>query len=160
MSKENGSKFGFGLLIGAAIGGIAALFLSPKSGKENRTLVKKKWEEFMSYIDDAEIEKKVNQIYGDVSEETKRIYLAVQKESKLRMKEMRSALDEVDIEGYKKMVANVIDQVKKETGVTSEMVQKSKDYLLSFIQQREEESEEEKKPKAPARKTAAKKSDE
>lgn len=156
MAKENGSKFGVGLLIGAALGGIAALFLSPKSGKENRDMVKKKWDEFMSYLDEAEVEKKAKQIYGTVSEESKRVYLAVQKESKARMNEMRTAIDELDIEGYKKMVTNVIDQVKKE-GVNADMIQKSKDYLLSFITQREEEVEKEKKSKPAAKKTAAKK---
>jgi gas vesicle protein len=42
---KSGNSFLTGLLAGAAIGGIVALLYAPKSGKETREQIKKKFEE-------------------------------------------------------------------------------------------------------------------
>ena len=39
---DNKSKFGIGLAVGVFIGGVLALLFTPKSGKENRQIIKAK----------------------------------------------------------------------------------------------------------------------
>lgn len=61
---KSGNSFLTGLLAGAAIGGIIALLYAPKSGKETREQLKKK---FM------ELEKELENLKGQASQKTGKI---------------------------------------------------------------------------------------
>ena len=54
---QKSSKFGIGVLIGTLLGGLAALFLSPTTGEENREIVAKKVKQLEKLLEDAELEK-------------------------------------------------------------------------------------------------------
>lgn len=56
-----GNSFITGLLTGAAIGGIIALLYAPKSGKETRDQIKRKFEE---------LEKELENLKGKASQKT------------------------------------------------------------------------------------------
>ena len=58
------SSFVTGLLAGAAIGGVIALLYSPKSGKENREMLKQKLEE---------LEKEFENLKGKAAEKSGKI---------------------------------------------------------------------------------------
>ena len=58
------SSFITGLLAGAAIGGVIALLYSPKSGKENREMLKQKLED---------LEKEFENLKGKAAEKTGQI---------------------------------------------------------------------------------------
>jgi gas vesicle protein len=58
------SSFVTGLLAGAAIGGVIALLYSPKSGKENREMLKQKLEE---------LEKEFENLKGKATEKSGQI---------------------------------------------------------------------------------------
>jgi gas vesicle protein len=70
--EKKSSKLGLGILIGTVIGGLAAFFLSPKSGEENREKVTKKIKQLQKLIKDQHIDEKVKEIFGDVSDEEKK----------------------------------------------------------------------------------------
>ena len=61
---KSGNSFLTGLLAGAAIGGIIALLYAPKSGKETREQIKKKF---------SELEKELDNIKGKAGQKTGKI---------------------------------------------------------------------------------------
>jgi gas vesicle protein len=145
MAKENGgAKFGIGLALGAAIGAVAAFFFSPKSGKENRDLVKKKMRELEKFIYDAEIDERVKKVYGDVSDQSKKAYKMLKKETQDRVDELNDALENIDVEKYSKSVTKIVDKLQKEGGA-KDMIEKAQKYLMSFIENTKPESKPEKK---------------
>ena len=58
---KSGSSFLTGLLTGAAIGGVIALLYAPKSGKETREQIKRKFEE---------LEKELETLKGKAGQKT------------------------------------------------------------------------------------------
>jgi len=146
------SKFGIGLVIGTIIGGVAALFLSPRSGKETQEMMKKKLAEMQKFLEEKEIDKEAKKIFGDVSEKTKKLSTQLQKETKTRWADLQDAAKNFDVEQYKNQVTKITDQLRKEGG-PEELLEKARTYLMSFFEQ----GGEEKKPKAA---TSGKKEDE
>lgn len=86
MESNKKTKFGLGLFLGSIIGGLTALFFSPKSGKENREEAKKlylkakKWleeelkvlKEEINKIDKEKYKKAVEKVIKKVAKETKK----------------------------------------------------------------------------------------
>ncbi len=131
---QRGSKFGMGLVIGTVIGGLAAFFLSPRSGKENQEMVKKKLADMQKFIEEKEIDKEAKKIFGDVSEKTKKLSQQLQQETKTRWADLQDAAQNFDIEQYTKQVTKITDQLKKEGGA-EELMEKARNYLMSFFQE-------------------------
>jgi len=50
MSGEQWTKFGLGVLAGAAVGGVIALLYAPKSGRETRALIRAKSGEYYDVV--------------------------------------------------------------------------------------------------------------
>lgn len=78
MENKKGSKFGLGLLLGSIIGGVTALFITPKTGKQMRELAKKWLEEELEAlkkevgkIDKKKYQKAVNHVLQKVKKEVK-----------------------------------------------------------------------------------------
>lgn len=123
------SKFGFGLIFGALLGGVAAFFLSPKSGKENREMVQQKMQEFQKWLDEAKIKERVEKIYGEVSTDMVQFYGKVSKELSLKIEDVKKTVDEIDYDKYKKLIEEAIATAKKEVKTTSEEVEKLRAHL-------------------------------
>lgn len=151
------SKFGIGLLLGTVIGGVAAFFLSPKSGKENQKMAKKKFLEFKKVIEEGDLETEARKIFGDVTEKTKGYTTQLQKAAKARMAEMQDAVTNVDIEKFKKQVVKITDDLQKE-GATQDLLDKAKKYLMSFVDKIADDVKEEIKEVIPGDKKSATKS--
>lgn len=64
---KTGSSFLKGLLAGAAIGGIIALLYAPKSGKETRDDLKRKFEDLEKELED--LKNKASQKTGQVKKD-------------------------------------------------------------------------------------------
>jgi gas vesicle protein len=100
--EEPQCHFFMGLLIGAILGSLAGIFFAPKSGKELRSDIKEKGNEFL---------KGGKEIYADASTKAKDIV----EEAKHQMKE----LNKEAAGNYEKMAGKVqekIGQVKKVLG--------------------------------------------
>jgi gas vesicle protein len=128
---ENKSKMGMGLVIGSVIGGLAAFFLTPKSGKENRELVSKKIMEIKTMIEEKQIQARVKEIYGEVTEEGTRVYTMAREKLDSRLDEVKKSVDEISMEKYRSIVEDVISKVKEETQESTERLAKLHQYFIS-----------------------------
>jgi len=113
------SKFGLGVLFGTIIGGITALFLSPKSGKENREVVAKKIDELKKFLEEEKVDEKIKELYS-----TAKDWLIAELEL------LKKTVDEIDYKKYQKAVNKVIVRVKKETKKGAKELEKLKKQLL------------------------------
>lgn len=93
-NQKKSSKFGLGLLVGTVIGGLAALFFTPKSGAETRALAKKWLKEELSLlkktvgkIDREKYKQAVEKVVARVQKEVKKDAKEVAKLKKQLMKE-------------------------------------------------------------------------
>jgi gas vesicle protein len=88
--QKKSSKLGLGLLIGSVLGGIAAFFLSPKSGPENREEAKKLLAKARGWLKEevAEVKKAVGKIdKKKYVEAVKKVLMRVENEVKKDSKE-------------------------------------------------------------------------
>ena len=119
-----------GVLIGSALGALAGFFLSPKSGEENREAVLKKIKELKKQVEDMEIDKKVKEIWGDVSEDGKKTYVKARKELIKKLDLLQDKWQEFSFEKYVKLVEDSIDEAKSETKQTADKLLKLKDLFV------------------------------
>lgn len=136
------SKFGAGIVLGALLGGAAAFFLSPKSGKENREMAKKKLEAWKKRYEGKTPDEIAKEIFGEASAQGKKLYEQAQKEMNKRLDEIKKSADDIDHKKYQKVVDDVIARLKDEKDATKERVAALKDYLMErweFVQAEAEE---------------------
>lgn len=153
MGDKRDSKFSAGLVVGAIIGGVSAFLLTPKTGKENRKLLAKKYRELQDSLD-IDIKEKVEEIFGEVTEEGTKLYKSAKKDLKKRLDEVKGKIEDFDQEKYATMVGEVIDDVKDQVQGSSKHVEKLKTYLLENWDKLAEKQEE----TGSKKKTAKKKS--
>ena len=128
--QKKSSGFGLGVLIGSALGALAGFFLSPKSGEENREAVLKKIKELKKQVEDMEIDKKVKEIWGDVSEDGKKTYVKARKQLIKKLDLLQDKWQEFSFEKYVKLVEDSIDEAKSETKQTADKLLKLKDLFV------------------------------
>jgi len=128
--QKSSSKLGLGLIMGTVIGAITAFFLSPKSGKENREEVMKKVRELEEWLKEKEVDVKLKEIYGEATEEGRKLFEFVRKEITMVMGEVKEKIEDFDKEKYEKMIENVMNKAKKETKTTVQKLEKMKNHLL------------------------------
>lgn len=128
--NQKSSKFGIGVLIGTLLGGLAALFLSPTTGEENRELVAKKVKQLEKLLEDAELDKKLKSIFGETTEEVKMVYLQAKKEIIKKLAALKEAVESIDRTKYEKVVHETIDLLKKEVKREGHEMEKLKGELL------------------------------
>ena len=130
MDNKKPSKFGLGLLIGSIVGGLTAFFFSPTTGEENREMVAKKVKELEHLLKEKEVDKKVKEIFDDVTEESKKIYLQAKKWLIEELAALKEALDEIDKEKYLKAVDTTVKKVEKEFKKDAKKLEKLKKQLV------------------------------
>src|SRR3989344_5391000 len=92
------SRFGLGVLIGTVLGGLAAFFLSPKSGEENREAVMKKVQQLKK-----ELDKKVKEVWGEVTEDGKKTFTKAKKSLLKKLDALQDKWEDFDQEKYLNM---------------------------------------------------------
>lgn len=102
--SSSSDEFFKGLLFGAVIGAAAGVLLAPKSGAQTRADIKK--------------------LALDVSDRAQDMYLSAKKQVEKKVKEVKAAGKKIDFEAYKKLVMEVIDEIKNDTDVTSDTAKK------------------------------------
>lgn len=95
--KDNYFK---GFLVGAVIGAVAGLLLAPQSGEKTREDIKK----FALNTKDKAQDK----------------YLQARKKVETKLVEIKKAGKKIDFEGYKKLVMQVVDEIKNDSDVTAQ----------------------------------------
>ena len=129
-NKKTSSKFGLGLLVGALAGALAGVFYAPKSGKQNRKEAAKKFEELKKKLAEMDLEKKVKDIFGSVTSETKELYFTAATDLLGKVADLRERVDKIDKEKYQKLVEEVIEDFKQRSKQSVDTVNKLKKHLL------------------------------
>lgn len=124
---ERKSNMGAGILFGAAVGFIAGLFMAPKSGKETRDQVAKKLKELKRALDDGELRERVEDMFGEVTDEGMKMYKNARKTLIKKLDEMK---DDVDFDAYKNIVDDVVETIRDETKGATDKLAALKDTLL------------------------------
>ena len=135
-------KFGAGIILGALLGGAAAFFLSPKSGKENREMAKKKLEEWKEKYEGKSPDEIAKEIFGEASAQGKKLYEQAQKEMNKRLDEIKKSADDIDHKKYQKVVDDVMSKLQEEKEATKERVNALKTYLMDRWEYVQAEAEE------------------
>lgn len=128
--QKKSSKLGLGLVIGTIIGGLAAFFFSPKSGEENREMVAKKVKQLEKLLKEKEVDKKVMEIFGEVTTEAVAIYEKAKSWLVEELSMLEEAVEHIDKDKYMKAVDNVMKKVQKEVKKDSRELEKLKKQLL------------------------------
>ena len=128
--EKKSSKLGLGLLIGAVLGGLASFFLSPKSGEENREEVVKKVKQLKKLLEEKEIDKKVKEIFGEVSDEATKIYTQAKEWLIEDLAQLKDAVEHIDKEKYTTAVEKVVKRVHKGVKKDSKQLGKLKKQLM------------------------------
>lgn len=97
-------SFFSGLVFGVAVGAVAGVLLAPKSGEETREDLKK--------------------FAVEMSEKAVAEYNNIQAEVKKRLLVLKAAGEKVDLDVYKNLVNEVIDEFKSDGSVTAEVAKK------------------------------------
>lgn len=156
MNNNKSSKLGVGLVIGSVLGGLAAFFLSPKSGKENREMVEKKINEIKIMIEEKKVQERVKEIYGEVTEEGTRLYTAARDDMNARLDELKKTVEEIDMAKYKAMVNDVMDRLREESENSGEKIAQLREYFMEKWAQVKTEVKSDSKEVAKGAKRAAK----
>lgn len=131
MNLQKKSRFGIGVIFGAVLGSLAAFFLSPKSGKENREMVLQKLEDIKKLLQNKSLDEIVIEIFGKVTEEGKRLYTLARAEMNTRLDSMKESVEDIDRDKYTQLVDDVIERLKKEADATKERLAKLRDFLMN-----------------------------
>ena len=108
------SKFGLGLLFGTIIGGLAAFFLSPQSGPENQKMVADKIKQLEKLLADSDLEKKVKEIFGEVTEEATMVYKRAKKNFIKTLAEAKGTIQSLDEKKVAEVAHETVEILKKE----------------------------------------------
>jgi len=130
MSDQKKSKFGLGLFLGTVIGGITALFLAPKSGKELRKDVAEKIAQLEKILKEKELDKKAKKAVLELSEEAKVFYQEAKKKLIEELAHLKKTISEINWQDYQKAVAKVLKQLKKEGKKQAKEIEKIRKNLL------------------------------
>lgn len=95
--KDNYFK---GFLVGAAIGAVAGLLFAPQSGDKTREEIKK--------------------LGLNAKDKAQDKYLQARKKVETKLLEINEAGKKIDFEGYKKLVMQVVDEIKNDSDVTAQ----------------------------------------
>ena|SRR3989344_6863650 len=123
------SNFGLGVMLGTIIGGLTAFFLSPKSGPENREMAKKKIAALKKTLEEHKVPEKLQEIYGEVTDEGKKAFLIAKKELEKKLSQLEESFANMDKEKYLKLVDEAMKKVKEQTKETAERINRLRAYF-------------------------------
>jgi gas vesicle protein len=124
MSAQKSSNFGVGLLLGAIGGALATLFLTPSTGEESRTQARKLYNTLKKHIEDGKLDEKAQELFGDITEEGKRLYTEVSIQVSKKLETLKDEAGEFDAERFQKFVQDTVKQVGEKVRATIPQMEK------------------------------------
>jgi gas vesicle protein len=132
--KKKSSNLGVGIAVGTAIGAAAgaaaALLLAPQSGKKTRKDIQKKVNVLRKKLEDAELDEKVKDIFGDVTDEAREIYKGAKEGLIHRLADLKEAVEDIDYGKYQDAVEDVVTVARKKLSHHIKDADKLKNNLL------------------------------
>ena len=124
---EKKSNLGIGIVIGAALGAIAATFITPKSGKEMRKVASSKMKKIKKMLDEGELQERIRYMYGEVTDEGMKLYREARTEL---VKKIDAVKEEIDDKKYAELVDEVMDHLKSRAALAKEKLATLKGQLM------------------------------
>lgn len=129
-NDDKKTGFGTGILIGAIAGALAALFLTPKTGKEMREEASKKLKELNEQLESGELQDRATQVFGDAKEESMKIYSKAREQLVTKYNEFQ----EMDPEQKKAFINDIIQNIQEafsnSTQITRSNMENLRDSLM------------------------------
>lgn len=133
MSK-GGSKFGVAVLVGAAIGYTASLFVSKKTREEH----KKKLETTIDTLSDKflkpEDKKRVQELFSSFTKTTSKEYLQLKKTFESNLQAASKTWSDIDKSRYYSLVENAVNELKTKKHLNQKQLVMLKDFFLADIE--------------------------
>lgn len=129
MEEKKSSRFGLGLILGTISGALAGLFLAPKSGKKLRKEATETYEQLRKLFEEREPEEVVQEIYGKVSEKSKKHFKKTRRILLLKLADLRVGVAAIDRKRYLKVVREVVDEARREQALPEDGLKKLGKYL-------------------------------
>jgi gas vesicle protein len=133
------TNFGLGMLLGTVIGGLAALLLSPGSGKQNREKFKKSIKNILKYLEKQELDKKLEALVKDSSTLASKYFSDIKEELTKDLQEIKGSVDKIDLELYSKKVDDLIEIAKKKYQKVPSSLNDIRNHFLSMFDERGED---------------------
>lgn len=136
MTHKKSSKLGLGVLLGAAAGAVAGLFLAPKAGKELRKDAKKLSQTAMKFsdeyrkkLDKKEPEEVAKIVFGDVSEASTKLAKRAHKDLSVELAQLKEKYNKIDKKKYGEAVKTVVEGFKADKSIPDGTLKKLATYL-------------------------------
>lgn len=100
--------------------------MAPKSGEENRKAAAKKFGEVKDMVQSGEMKEKIENVFGDLSDESVRLYTNVRDGVMDKIEEVKH----MTVEDYANLVEEVVEKVKQGSKMGAEQVKKLKDQFI------------------------------
>lgn len=126
---KNNSKFGLALVVGAAAGYAASLFMSDKARKAHKQAVTSKVDELASKLLSEKDKEKAKDLFESTVENADKQLVKIKTELAKNITAAHKTLGEVDKKKYSKAVEKTIDSLKKKGKLNTKELKKVKDYL-------------------------------
>lgn len=146
MADQNKSNnFGLGVVFGALVGAVTALFLTPTTGEENRKKALEMYEKVKQMVQEGEIEEKAKELFGDVTEEGMRLIAEVRSEILTRLDEVKSDINTFDKAKFTKYVEETVATVGDRVKASTHEMDKLKENIVSKFEGEVKKTEKAKK---------------
>lgn len=145
MSDKSGSKFSLGLVLGVVGGALAAFFLTPTTGEENRKKAMEAFHKIKKMAEEGELEDKVYEVFGEVTDEGTRLYEESRKELISRLGSLKGQVDSLDKEKFTQFVDEVVSKVSANVTYGAHYLEKLKASMLAKWETEDKKTEKAKK---------------
>jgi gas vesicle protein len=143
--QKQSNNFGIGVMFGALVGAVTALFLSPNTGEENRKKALEMYEKVKQMVQEGEIEEKAKELFGEVTEEGTRLIAEVRSEILTRLDEVKSDVSTFDKDKFTKYVEETVTTVGDRVKASTKQMDQLKDNIVSKFEGEVKKTEKAKK---------------
>jgi gas vesicle protein len=143
--QKSSDKFGLGLVFGAIAGAVAAFFLTPTTGEENRKKAMEVYEKVKVMVEEGELDEKAKELFGEAAEEGKRLMAEVRSEMMTRLDMAKHEMDTFDKTKFTKFVDETIAMVGERLKASSTQMEKLRGVFLAKFEGEEKKTQKAKK---------------
>ncbi len=122
------------LLVGAAVGYAASLFLSPETKLKHRQNIKTKTDELKKLLTDKEEQKRVKDIFKENSEAAQERYRRAKFTVISTLSQMRGTIQDIDKQKYTYAVEKALEDLKENGELPKTQLDRLKRYLIEDFQ--------------------------
>lgn len=147
--QKKSGNFGLGVIFGAVVGAVTALFLTPTTGEENRKRALEMYEKVKQMVQEGEVEEKARELFGDVTEEGMRLIAEVRSEILARLDEIKTDVEAFDEQKFTKYVEDTVATVGERVKASAKDVEKLKNNIVAKLETEVAKTEKAKKTLKP-----------